>query len=549
MTTLTEPASPVAQGFTPKLVSVLREGYHLRHLRADALAGLTVAIVALPLSMAIAIASGTTPDRGLYAAIIGGFIVSALGGSRFQIGGPAGAYIVLVSATLARHGLEGFLLASLISGFILLLLGALRLGSFIRFIPYPVTVGFTAGIGVIIFASQLHDLFGLKLAGPEPGEIAHKLVALGEAVGTANPQAMGIAGFTILAIVLLRRFAPRWPALMIAVAAAALLAGVLNLPVETIGTRFGELPRGLPLPALPSFSPDLALAVLPDAMAFALLGAIESLLSAVVADGMTGRRHRSNGELVAQGFANIASALFGGITVTGTIARTATNIRAGAHGPVAGMLHAVFLLVFMLVAAPLASFIPLAALAGILAVVAWGMIERHAVTGLVRGSRGDGLVLGATFVLTVLVDVMTGIAAGVALAALTFMVRTGQATRLEPEQSAPDQDVAVYSLSGAVFFGTAARIGILLDSLVQGQTLIVDCTRVTLLDSSGARVLHDAIARAARAGGRLIIAGLDPASQRLVLLQGHGASPAAFASGLAQARTMAAQEASQPLPV
>ncbi|WP_044560319.1 SulP family inorganic anion transporter, partial [Azospirillum sp. B4] len=278
--------------YKPKLVTVLREGYGLRDLRADLVAGLTVAIVALPLSMAIAIASGVTPDRGLYTAIVGGFLVSLLGGSRFQIGGPAGAFIVLVAASVERLGVGGMALAVVLSGLILMAIGALRLGTFIKYIPYPVTVGFTAGIAVIIAASQARDLLGLTLPGKEPGPLVPKLLALGQALPTMNPAALGTAVATIALIVLLRRWRPQWPVLLIAVAAASVVAAFAHLPVETIGTRFGGIPRSLPAPHLPPLSPDLVLAVLPDAVAFALLGAIESQLSAVVADGMTGRRHR-----------------------------------------------------------------------------------------------------------------------------------------------------------------------------------------------------------------------------------------------------------------
>jgi len=403
-----------AELYSPKLITVLREGYGPTDFRADVISGLTVAIVALPLSMAIAIASGVTPGRGLYTAVVGGFIVSLLGGSRFQIGGPAGAFIVLVAVTADRHGVDGVILATLMAGIFLIAAGLLRLGTYIKFIPYPVTVGFTAGIAVIIFASQLKDLFGITLAGKEPGELIPKLMALAGASQTANPSAIAIAAISIAIIVLLRRFRPAWPGLLIAVAVAALATWALSLPVETIGTRFGGIPRDLPSPAWPAFSLEKAKAVLPDAISFALLGAIESLLSAVVADGMTGRRHRSNCELVAQGFANIGSALFGGICVTGTIARTATNVRSGARGPVSGMLHSVFLLVFMLTAAPLASFIPLAALAAVLVVVAWNMAEKQDFATLIRSSRSDAVVLLATFLLTVFRDLTEGILVGFA---------------------------------------------------------------------------------------------------------------------------------------
>src|ERR1700704_3690865 len=390
-----------AELFTPKLITVLREGYGFADFRADAISGLTVAIVALPLSMAIAIASGVTPDRGLYTAVIGGFIVSLLGGSRFQIGGPAGAFIVLVALTAERHGIDGVILATAMAGVFLIAAGYLRLGTYIKFIPYPVTVGFTAGIAVIIFASQIKDLLGITLTTKEPGELLPKLEVLARGLHTANVSAVAVAAVSIAIIVVIRKLRPHWPGILIAVVVAALATWALSLPVETIGTRFGGIPRELPSPGLPMFSLEKRRAALPDAIAFALLGAIESLLSAVVADGMTGRRHRSNVELVAQGVANMASALFGGICVTGTIARTATNVRAGARGPVAGMLHSVFVLLFMVVAAPLASYVPLAVLAAVLAVVCWNMAEKHAFATLVRASRGDALVLLVTFLFVV----------------------------------------------------------------------------------------------------------------------------------------------------
>ena len=325
----TRPSGPTfTELFTPKLVTVLREGYSLAHLRADAIAGLTVAVVALPLSMAIAIASGATPAQGLYTAIIGGFLVSALGGSRFQIGGPAGAFIVLVAATVQMHGMDGLILATILSGLMLAAVGFFRLGTYIKFIPYPVTVGFTAGIAVIIGASQLKELFGLTLDGPEPGPLIEKLPALWSALPTIDAVTVMLSAATVAVIIVLKKLRPHWPGLLIAVAGAALATALFDLSVATIGSQFGGIPNSLPLPALPDVSLAKVVAVLPSAVSFTLLGAIESLLSAVVADGMTGRRHRSNCELVAQGFANIGSALFGGVPVTGTIARTATNVPA-----------------------------------------------------------------------------------------------------------------------------------------------------------------------------------------------------------------------------
>src|SRR5215471_15947373 len=534
-----------AELYLPKLVTVWREGYDLADFRADVFAGLTVAIVALPLSMAIAISSGVTPDRGLYTAVVGGFIVSLLGGSRFQIGGPAGAFIVLVAVTADRHGVDGVILATLMAGIFLIAAGLLRLGTYIKFIPYPVTVGFTAGIAVIIFASQLKDLFGITLAGKEPGELIPKLMALAGASQTANPSAIAIAAISIAIIVLLRRYRPAWPGLLIAVAVAALATWALSLPIETIGSRFGGIPRELPLPAVPAFSLAKAQAVLPDAISFALLGAIESLLSAVVADGMTGRRHRSNCELVAQGFANIGSALFGGICVTGTIARTATNVRSGARGPVSGMLHSLFLLLFMLIAAPLASYIPLSALAAVLVTVAWNMAEKHEFATLIRSSRSDALVLLATFLLTVFRDLTEGILVGFALGAVIFINRMAEMTGIEDgtplvtadraddedgdrvpydAKLASDPEVLVYRITGAFFFGAASAIGAVLDSVAdRRKAFVVDFAAVPFLDSTAANAMGRVAARAKRHGVRLFITGASPTVRRALLT--HGVSP------------------------
>lgn len=411
----------------PKLVTTLGERYGAGDLRKDAIAGLTVAIVALPLSMAIAVASGVSPEHGIFAAIVGGFIVSALGGSRYQIGGPAGAFIVLVAATVSRFGLEGLLLTVMLSGLMLTALGVLRLGALIRYIPHAVTVGFTGAIAVTILASQLRDLGGLTLAGAEPGLLLPKLWALARALPTFNPAAVA-TGVAVTAVIFgVRRFRPTWPGMLIAVAAASAFAAAFpHIRLDTIGTRFGGIPHGLPLPKLPPVSWSLVRQVLPSAISFTLLGAVESLLSAKVADAMTGRVHRSSMELVAQGLANIASALFGGLVVTGTIARTATNVRAGARSPLSGIFHSFFLLLFILVAAPLASFVPLSALAGVLVVVSWNMAEKEEFLRLLRDWRGGGLILIATFGLTLVRDLTTGIVAGCLVAAALATVKSLQ---------------------------------------------------------------------------------------------------------------------------
>jgi SulP family sulfate permease len=421
----------------------------------------------------------------------------------------------------------------------------LRLGTYIKFIPYPVTVGFTAGIAVIIFASQLKDLFGITLAGKEPGQLIPKLVALAHGAPTANVSAVLLAACSILIIVAFKRWRPTWPGILIAVAIAALLTFALNLPVETIGTRFGGIPRELPLPALPAFSLAKVQAVFPDAIAFALLGAIESLLSAVVADGMTGRRHRSNCELVAQGFANIGSALFGGICVTGTIARTATNVRAGARGPISGMLHSMFLLLFMLIAAPLASYIPLSALAAVLVVVAWNMAEKHEFMTLIRASWGDAVVLLATFLLTIFRDLTEGILVGFALGAVLFIHRMAQMTAVEdgapfvsedrPDfgetarvpydaRLSADKDVLVYRITGTFFFGAASTVGSVLDSIAdRRKAFVVDFAAVPFLDSTAANAMSRVAAKAKRQRIKLFITGTSQAVRRKLLT--HGVRP------------------------
>lgn len=529
--------------FIPKLVTVLREGYGPVQLRADAIAGLTVAIVALPLSMAIAVASGATPAQGLYTAIVGGFLVSLLGGSRFQIGGPAGAFIVLVAATVAQHGMEGLILATFLSGLMMTAAGILRLGAFIKFIPYPVTVGFTAGIAVIIFASQIRELFGLALEN-EPGELLEKVPALWVARSSLTPAALGVSAATIAVILVVRRWRPHWPGMLIAVGIAATATAMLSLPVQTIGTRFGGIPSTLPAPSLPSLSIETIVAVLPAAISFTLLGAIESLLSAVVADGMTGRRHRSNCELVAQGAANIGSALFGGFCVTGTIARTATNVRAGAHGPVAGMLHAAFLLLFMVIAAPLASYIPLAALAGVLAVVAWNMIEKSAIAILARSGWGEAAVLGVTFLLTIFRDLTEAIVVGFAMGSVLFIHRMSRTTEVQADNAfvgrdeadtahprgeyhegeAQKPDVVIYRITGALFFGATASIGSVLDRIQDThKALIVDFSSVPFLDSTGANMIEGLAQKAQKRGAALWLTGANREIQRVFAT--HGLEP------------------------
>lgn len=530
MSEISLPAKPSTDEFMPKLLSSLREGYSLEGFRRDALAGLTVAIVALPLSMAIAIASHASPEKGLYTAIVGGFVISAFGGSRFQIGGPAGAFIVLLASIIDRHGFDGLLLVTLMAGVILLGVGLLRLGTYIKYVPHPVTIGFTAGIAVIIFVSQIKELVGLKLPGAEPAELVPKLQALWQALPSLNSSSAAIAVLSIAVILALRKFRPHWPGFLIAVAVAAVLAFALNLDVETIATRFGGIPRTLPFPSLPSISLAKVILLLPDALAVALLGGIESLLSAVVADSMSGRRHRSNMELVAQGLANIASSVFGGITATGTIARTATNVRAGAHGPVAGILHAGFILLFMLVAAPLAGYIPLSALAAILVIVAWNMAERAEFRLLLFSSRADAVVLLATFLLVIFVDLPTGIVVGVVLGCLMFMHRMAEAIAVETHQHAeegPDTEyktepgIIIHRISGAFFFGAASAVSATLERINEvPKAFILDFSQVSFVDSSAAHALQGFLKKVLKQGAPVYLTGASLHVRRELIRNG-----------------------------
>lgn len=418
--------------FTPKLFTLLRSGYSKADLRGDAVAGLTVAIVALPLAMALAIASGASPDKGLITAVVAGFLISFLGGSRVQVGGPTGAFVVVIFNVIAQHGYDGLVLATLMAGVILLVAGYAKLGQVIKFIPHPVVTGFTAGIAVIIASSQVRDFLGLRMDNV-PADFIPKWAAYFDSFHTVSVAALGVGLGALLIIVLLRRFAPTLPGYLIAVVVSAVAVAVFQIPVETIGSRFPDIPTGLPMPELPSWDFAKLQSLIPSAFTIAFLAGIEALLSAVVADGMTGYKHRSNQELVGQGFANIASALFGGLPATGAIARTATNIKAGAKTPMAGIFHALFLLIFMLFAMDVMAFVPMAALAAILFVVAWGMSEMGHFIHILRLSRTDRVVMVLTFLLTVLVDLTVAIGVGVALACLLFMRHMSEAVEIKSE--------------------------------------------------------------------------------------------------------------------
>jgi sulfate permease, SulP family len=526
--------------YIPKLITVLRPGYGFTDFRQDAIAGLTVAIVALPLAMALGIASGSTPEKGLITAMVAGFLISALGGSRFQIGGPTGAFVVVVLDVISRHGFDGLLLATALAGLMLIVAGLTGLGTWIKYIPQPVITGFTAGIALVIFSTQVKDLLGLPM-GAVPGEFLEKVRAYAENLPHFSLAATSIAAVALLIIVAVRRFAPRWPGFLIAVIVGSLMAWGFELPVTTIGSQFGELPRGLPIPELPDVSWDKLKVVVPSAFTIAFLAGVESLLSAVVADGMTGRRHRSNCELVAQGIANFASTLFGGLPATGAIARTATNVRSGARSPVAGMLHAVFLLLFMLLLTPLISYVPLAALAAVLVVVAWNMSEIDRFRYLMRAPAGDRTVLLLTFALTVMIDLTVAISVGVVLAAMLFMHRMAEAVAIQSHSAMIERDqddykldqeaytrrlrlpkgVEVFELRGPLFFGVANRLNDVLDRMgPMPRAFILILRDVPLIDATGVSALEEFLTRCKRSDTTVFLAEMTAPVKSLLASMG-----------------------------
>lgn len=496
-----------ASVFTPKLLTTLKAGYTSAQLRADLVAGLTVAIVALPLAMALGIASGASPREGLVTAVIAGFLISALGGSRVQIGGPTGAFVVIVAGVIAAHGFSGLVLASAMAGLILIVAGYAGVGRLMRFVPMPVVTGFTAGIAVIIASSQIGDFLGLHVQAP--AEFLEKWSAYLSAIGQASGPTFGLGLGTLLLIVALRRLVPKWPAYLIAILLGTFAARFLQLPVETVGDRFPNMPTGLPAPHLPEFSLAMARDVLPSAFTIAFLAGIEALLSAVVADGMTGYRHRSGQELVGMGVANIASAAFGGLPATGAIARTATNVRAGGGTPVAGMSHALFLLVIMMSAGPFIAFVPMATLAAVLLMVAWGMSEAGRFRALLRTDAGERALLLLTFFLTVLVDLTVAIGVGVTLAALLFMRRMSEHAGLVPVDPAEDPEqraalppgVEVLRFTGPIFFGVASELVDALRRIGQNpRAIVLRMEEVPYIDATGANAV-EAFVRQARRGG------------------------------------------------
>ena len=524
------------QRLVPQLVTALRD-YRGQTFISDLGAGVIVGIVALPLAIAFGIASGVSPQQGLFTAIIAGLIISALGGSSVQIGGPTGAFVVIVYGIVQQYGYDGLAVATLMAGVILIGLGVAGLGSAIKFIPYPVTTGFTAGIAVLIASQQIKDVLGLDI--PEvPADFFPKWTAYADAIGTVNWDAIGITIVALAILVLWPRVSRRIPAPLIALLVCSALVPLLGLQVETIGSRFGALSMSLPAPHLPSITLSDAQDLVQPAIAIALLGGIESLLSAVVADGMTGQRHRSNMELVAQGVANIASPIFGGIPATGAIARTATNVRNGGRTPVAGIIHAITLLGITLFFGQWAALIPMAVLGAILLLVAWHMSEWQRFKALLKAPHSDVIVLLLTFGLTVVVDLVVAIEVGMVLAAFLFMRRMAEVTNVgvltrevEDETRAGEppvfgarlpRGVVVYEINGPFFFGAAETFK---DTIAQTQgkprVLILRLRNVPAIDATGIHALMDVVRRTRRDGTRVMLTELR--SQPMMALGKSGA--------------------------
>jgi len=514
----------MASEFTPKLFTVLRQGYDRQQFGRDVLAGIIVGVVALPLAIAFAIASGVSPEKGLITAVVAGFFISAFGGSRVQIGGPTGAFIVIVFGIVQQYGIEGLTVATFIAGFMLMLMGFLRLGALLKYFPHTLIVGFTTGIAVIIFSAQINDLLGLGIAHV-PADLIGKWTAYFHAARMMDMNAVGIGAGTILITALMPRITKVVPGSLVAIIVSTAVVYWLKLPVQTIGTRFGDIPNTLPMPHFHAVDLATFKELLRPALAIALLGGIESLLSAVVADGSIGGRHRSNMELVAQGGANILSALFGGIPATGAIARTATNVKNGGRTPVAGMVHAITLFLIMVVAGKWAAMIPMPCLAGILVVVAWNMAEFHSFRAVFKTSRYDMAVLLVTFLLTVIFDLVIAIEVGMVLASFLFMKRMSDAMNIRPlvsEAGNSDQlfdaelagipkHVLIYEINGPLFFGAAQMFTDTLKTVGdRHRVLVLRMRHVPFIDATGLHRLQDIVGTMERRGIRVFLAGVQP---------------------------------------
>lgn len=511
----------------PRSILTIASGYDRRAFAADLIAGVTVGLVALPLAMAFAIASGLTPQAGIYCAVITGFLISALGGSRFQIGGPTGAFVVVVAGIIAKHGIDGLFMCTMMAGVVLMIMGITGTGTAVKYIPRPVIIGFTNGIALVIASTQLRDFLGLTV--DVPGEFIGRIETIAVNAGSTSADSLALGTATLLLLIAWSRFVKRVPAYIVALFAGTIAANTVGLDVATIGSRFGGIPSGLPQFHVPEFRPDLVLTLLSPAFTVAMLGAIESLLSAVVADRMGGDRHNPNTELFAQGVANVVSPLFGGLPATGALARTATNIRSGARSPVAGMIHALTLLAILLFGARLAAFVPLPVLAAILFMVAWNMGEWREIGEITRQTYADVLVWLATFVLTVFADLTVAVEVGMVMAALLFIRRvtyTTTVSRVTPEyiesgrphilqdKTIPDY-VAIFRIHGPFLFGSTDKLH---DIALQADTLppvvILRLRNMTAVDGTGLSAIEELADELKKKGRTLVVCGApsQPAS-------------------------------------
>ncbi|MBP7474910.1 MAG: sulfate permease [Pyrinomonadaceae bacterium] len=504
----------------PKLLTVLREGYTLKQFRGDMLGGLTVGVVALPLSIALAIASGVKPEQGLYTAIFAGFVIAVLGGSRAQISGPTGAFIVIVYGIVQKYGYDGLVVATLIAGILLILMGLARMGAFLKFVPYPVVIGFTSGIALIIFSSQVSDFLGLKLE-KVPADFTEKWIEYARHSATFDPSTLAVGAASLLIIVAWPKITRKVPGPLIAILAVTFAVQYFQIPVDTIASRFGEVPSSLPSPQFPVVTWPLVQQMFSPAITIAILAGLESLLAAVVADGMTGTRHRSNMELIAQGTGNIVSVMFGGIPATGAIARTATNIKSGGTTPFSAIIHCVFLLLVLLFIGKWAAMIPMATLAAILIVVAYNMSEWREFGHLLKSPRGDVAVLLATFLLTVFIELTVAIQVGILLAAFLFLQKMSAETHVDviTENLKDDEEfqtrdmtgikipagVEVFEIYGSLFFGAVRQFKESIRVVAtKPRVLILRMRQVPTIDASGIHVLEELV-KETKDNGQLLI--------------------------------------------
>jgi SulP family sulfate permease len=520
----------------PKLLSVFKEGYTFKQFQGDLMGGLTVGVVALPLAIALAIASGVKPEQGLYTAIVAGFLIAILGGSRVQISGPTGAFVVIVYGIVQKYGYDGLVVATLIAGIMLVIMGLARMGALLKFVPYPVIVGFTSGIALIIFSSQVNDFLGLRIE-KVPADFVEKWIEFVRHAGNIDPYTVGLGVGSLLIIILWPHVTHRIPGQLIAILVATLAVQYFQLPVETIESRFGVMPTGLPIPQMPTVTWARFQELFSPAITIAILAALESLLSAMVADGMTGTRHRSNMELVGQGAGNIASAIFGGIPATGAIARTATNIKSGGKTPVASIIHAVFLLLVLLLIGKWAALIPMATLAAVLIVVAYNMSEWREFQHLLKSPRGDVAVLLATFLLTVFIDLTVAIQVGILLAAFLFLQNMSKEARvsvitdtLQEDEEFKGRDmskieipkrVEVFEVHGSLFFGAVSQFKESIRVVSRKpKVIILRMRNVPTIDASGIHILEELVKEMHSAGGIVVFSAVSRSVYRVMRASG-----------------------------